>query len=59
MARIQAALSLISFASSSDNPLTTPRVISVQLTDSVGGASVTKVRTVGIVSVNDVPFFRE
>ncbi len=55
MARIQAALGLIGFSSTSNAPSTTPRVLSVVLTDAASGASVVRTRTVGVTAVNDVP----
>ncbi len=55
MARIQAALGLIGFSSTSDAPSTTLRVLSVVLKDAANGLSVAKTRTVGVTSVNDVP----
>ncbi len=55
MARIQAAIGLIGFSSTSDAPSTTPRVLSVVLTDAASGSSVARTRTVGITTVNDAP----
>ncbi len=55
MARIQAALGLIGFSSTSETPSTAPRVLSVVLKDAANGSSVAKTRTVGVTSVNDVP----
>ncbi len=39
----------------SETPSTTPRLITVQLTDSFGAASVVRTRTVAVTSVNDAP----
>ncbi len=55
MARIQAALGLIGFSSTSNAPLTTSRVISVRLTDAASGASAVQNRTVGVIATNDAP----
>ncbi len=55
MARIQAAIGLIGFSSTSDAPSTTPRILSVVLRDAANGSSVAALRTVGISAVNDVP----
>ncbi len=55
MSRIQAVLGLIGFSSTSDAPSTTPRVITVRLTDAAGGVSAIQSRTVAVTSVNDVP----
>ncbi len=55
MARIQAAIGLIGFSSSSDALSTTPRVLSVRLTDASNANSVVRNRTVSVVSVNDAP----
>ncbi len=55
MARIQAALGLIGFSSTSDAPLNTPRTISVQLTDAANGSSTLLNRSVDFLPVNDVP----
>ncbi len=55
MARIQAVLGLIGFSSTSNNPSTTPRILSVQLKDAANGSSVAVTRTVGLKAVNDAP----
>ncbi len=55
MARIQAAIGLIGFSSSSDALSTTPRVLSVRLTDASNANSLVRNRTVSVVSVNDAP----
>ncbi len=55
MARVQAVLNLIGFFSVSESPSTTPRVLSVQITDRFNATNAAVLRTVGVVSVNDVP----
>ncbi len=55
MARIQAAIGLIGFSSTSDGPSTSPRVLSVVLTDAGNGASLSQTRTVGVTVTNDPP----
>ncbi len=47
MARIQAAIGLIGFSSSSDTPSVTSRVLTVRLTDATGASSTIQNRTVG------------
>ncbi len=55
MARVQAAMGLIGFSSISDAPSTTPRVISVGLTDAASQSSILRLRTVSVTAVNDAP----
>ncbi len=55
MARVQAAIGLLGFSSTSQTPSTTPRVLTIRLTDAASTNSALLNRTVSVTSVNDVP----
>ena len=52
---VQALLRRIAYSNASDNPGSTPRVLSFQLTDGDGGTSAAVVKTVNVTPVNDAP----
>ncbi|MEH1942283.1 MAG: DUF4347 domain-containing protein [Nostoc sp.] len=54
-AAIQALIRSINYANVSDNPSTTPRIVSFVLTDGDGGTSGTVLKTINITAVNDSP----
>ncbi len=55
MARVQAFLGLVGFSNTSEAPLTTPRVLSVQIADATGAPSATRCANGYRDSDNDVP----
>ncbi|MBN3943305.1 DUF4347 domain-containing protein [Nostoc sp. NMS9] len=52
---VQAVLRSISYANISENPTTTPRLVSFVLTDGDGGTSATVSKTINVTAVNDSP----
>ena len=55
LTRVQLVLNAIGFVSSSEAPVTTPRSVSVRVTDGVGGTSLLQSKAVNVVSINDAP----
>jgi VCBS repeat-containing protein len=55
VAAYQAALRSVGYANGSDNPITTTRTVSVQVTDSSAAASNTATRDITVTAVNDAP----
>ncbi len=52
---VQALIRSISYANVSENPSTTPRLVSFVLTDGDGGTSATVSQTINLTAVNDAP----
>lgn len=52
---VQAVLKQLTFSNGSDNPATSPRVVSMVVTDGDGGTSNTATRTIKVTRVNDRP----
>ncbi|MEH2022998.1 DUF4347 domain-containing protein [Nostoc sp.] len=52
---VQALIRSISYANVSENPSTTPRLVSFVLTDGDGGTSATVSKTINVIAINDSP----
>ena len=57
LANYQTALRSVTFSSTSDNPTTAPRTISITATDPSANVSTAVTKTVNVTAVNDAPAF--